>query len=182
MLVVSSLYCDGKPFLAPLQEASCAVAGAVLGMTVVGAGAGCVRWGYPGLLAIVASWFASPVLAGVLSALMLVCIKYGVLKVCSYQCSTVTTQVTVAGHRFCCSDPADAHAQNAVPAAECMVHSIAHTVSRLQSVDLAARHAPGNVRRLWVMPCRQPSLCRGPSACCRGCMGGPWPSFWHWFC
>ena len=53
-------------------------------MTVVGAGAGCVRWGYPGLLAIVASWFASPVLAGLLSALMLVCIKYGVLRVSGY--------------------------------------------------------------------------------------------------
>ena len=58
-----------------------ASAGAVLGMTVVGAGAGCVRWGYPGLLAIVASWFASPVLAGLLSALMLVCINKGVLEV-----------------------------------------------------------------------------------------------------
>lgn len=57
-------------------------------MTVVGAGAGCVRWGYPGLLAIVASWFASPVLAGLLSALMLACIKYGVLKVSSHTCST----------------------------------------------------------------------------------------------
>lgn len=50
-------------------------------MTVVGAGATCVRWGYPGLLAIVASWFASPVLAGLLSAVMLVCIKKGVLEV-----------------------------------------------------------------------------------------------------
>lgn len=55
--------------------------GAVLGMTVVGAGASCVRWGYPGLLAIVASWFASPLLAGILSAVLLVCIKKGVLEV-----------------------------------------------------------------------------------------------------
>ena len=50
-------------------------------MTVVGAGAGCVRWGYPGLLAIVASWFASPVLAGLMSAVMLICIKKAVLEV-----------------------------------------------------------------------------------------------------
>ena len=55
--------------------------GAVLGMTAVGAGAGCVRWGYPGLLAIVASWFASPILAGLMSAVMLVCIKKAVLEV-----------------------------------------------------------------------------------------------------
>lgn len=53
-------------------------------MTVVGAGAGCVRWGYPGLLAIVASWFASPVLAGLMSAVMLVCIKKTVLEVISF--------------------------------------------------------------------------------------------------
>ena len=50
-------------------------------MTVVGAGAGCVRWGYPGLLAIVASWFASPLLAGFLSAVLLIFIKKGVLEV-----------------------------------------------------------------------------------------------------
>ena len=86
-------------------------------MTVVGAGAGCVRWGYPGLLAIVASWFASPVLAGLLSAFMLVCINYGVLKVCSYLWSMVTTQLAVAGHRFCCTDPA--HAQKGPPICCC---------------------------------------------------------------
>ncbi len=50
-------------------------------MTVVGAGASCVRWGYPGLLGILASWFASPLLAGFLSAVLLVCIRKGVLEV-----------------------------------------------------------------------------------------------------
>ena len=65
-------------------------------MTVVGAGTGCVRWGYPGLLAIVASWFASPVLAGLLSALMLVCIKYGVLRVSGYLSSM---EVDLSGFR-----------------------------------------------------------------------------------
>ncbi|EIE25102.1 phosphate transporter [Coccomyxa subellipsoidea C-169] len=52
-----------------------AIVGAVLGMTVVGAGATCVKWGYPGLLAIVASWFVSPVFAGLLSGAILVAIK-----------------------------------------------------------------------------------------------------------
>ena len=58
-----------------------AVVGAVLGMTVAGAGAACVRWGYPGLLTIVASWFISPVLAGLLSAAMHLAIQKGVFKV-----------------------------------------------------------------------------------------------------
>lgn len=58
-----------------------AIVGAVLGMTVTGAGAACVRWGYPGLLTIVASWFISPVLAGLLSAAMHLAIQRGVFKV-----------------------------------------------------------------------------------------------------
>lgn len=58
-----------------------AVVGAVLGMTVAGAGGACVRWGYPGLLTIVASWFASPLLAGLLSAAMHLAIQKGVFKV-----------------------------------------------------------------------------------------------------
>lgn len=58
-----------------------AIVGAVLGMTVAGAGTACVRWGYPGLLTIVASWFASPVLAGLLSAAMHLAIQKGVFKV-----------------------------------------------------------------------------------------------------
>lgn len=58
-----------------------AIVGAVLGMTVAGAGAACIRWGYPGLLTIVASWFASPVLAGLLSATMHLALQRGVFKV-----------------------------------------------------------------------------------------------------
>ena len=58
-----------------------AIVGAVLGMTVIGAGASCVNWGYPGLLTVVASWFASPLAAGVLSAAMHVAIQAGVFKV-----------------------------------------------------------------------------------------------------
>jgi PiT family inorganic phosphate transporter len=57
-----------------------AIVGAVLGMTVVGAGATCVKWGYPGLVAIVASWFVSPVFAGLLSGAILVAIKRFVLE------------------------------------------------------------------------------------------------------
>lgn len=60
-----------------------AIVGAVLGMTMVGAGAACVNWGYPGLLTIVASWFVSPLLAGALSAAMHVAIQTVVFKVLS---------------------------------------------------------------------------------------------------
>lgn len=58
-----------------------AIVGAVLGMTLVGAGAACVRWGYPGLVAIVASWFISPLFAGLLSGALLLAIKHFVFKV-----------------------------------------------------------------------------------------------------
>ncbi|DBB14027.1 TPA: hypothetical protein ACH3X3_000993 [Trebouxia sp. C0006] len=57
-----------------------AIVGAVLGMTVVGAGTACVSWGYPGLLTIVASWFVSPLLAGILSAAMHLAIQMVVFK------------------------------------------------------------------------------------------------------
>ena len=58
-----------------------AIVGAVLGMTVVGAGSHCVHWGYPGLLTIVASWFVSPLLAGMLSAAIHLVIQKTVFKV-----------------------------------------------------------------------------------------------------
>lgn len=57
-----------------------AIVGAVLGMTVVGAGSACVSWGYPGLLTIVASWFVSPLLAGILSAAMHLVVQMVVFK------------------------------------------------------------------------------------------------------
>lgn len=63
-----------------------AIVGAVLGMTLVGAGASCVKWGYPGLLAIVASWFVSPVFAGALSGIILVAIKRCVLEAIALTC------------------------------------------------------------------------------------------------
>ena len=50
-------------------------------MTVVGAGPLCVRWGYPGVLSIVASWFISPAAAGGLSCIFLAAVKYGILEV-----------------------------------------------------------------------------------------------------
>ena len=58
-----------------------AIVGAVLGMTLVGTGVSCVRWGYPGLLTIVASWFWSPLAAGAASSLCLLAIKRFVLQV-----------------------------------------------------------------------------------------------------
>jgi sodium-dependent phosphate transporter len=51
------------------------IVGAVLGMTVVATHAMCVKWLWPGLLKIVASWFVSPLLAGFLSVLL-----HGVIK------------------------------------------------------------------------------------------------------
>lgn len=74
-----------------------AIVGAVLGMTIVGAGTACVKWGYPGLLTIVASWFVSPLLAGVLSASMHLAIQTVVFKVIhsnqfdAYQCRLHST-------------------------------------------------------------------------------------------
>ncbi len=62
-----------------------AIVGAVLGMTVVGAGTACISWGYPGLLTIVTSWFVSPLLAGILSAAMHLVIQMVVFKVTSTQ-------------------------------------------------------------------------------------------------
>ena len=59
-----------------------AVVGAVLGMTAVGAGAACVKWGYPGVLSIVVSWCASPILAGILSAAMHLALQQVVFQVC----------------------------------------------------------------------------------------------------
>lgn len=83
-----------------------AVVGAVLGMTVAGAGGACVRWGYPGLLTIVASWFASPLLAGLLSAAMHLAIQKGVFKVHARPLalhSEVALQPHRCSHRFRCS-------------------------------------------------------------------------------
>ncbi|KAK9792695.1 hypothetical protein WJX73_003429 [Symbiochloris irregularis] len=57
-----------------------AIVGAVLGMSLVGAGAACVRWGYPGLLAIIASWIWSPLAAGLASGLCMLAIKHLVLQ------------------------------------------------------------------------------------------------------
>ena len=70
-----------------------AIVGAVLGMTVVGAGATCVKWGYPGLLAIVASWFVSPVFAGLLSGAILVAIKRFVLEASPSCCALHNTHL-----------------------------------------------------------------------------------------
>ena len=56
------------------------IVGAVLGMTVVATHAMCVKWLWPGLLKIVASWFVSPLLAGFLSVLLHGVIKRLVLK------------------------------------------------------------------------------------------------------
>lgn len=55
------------------------IVGAVLGMTIVATHVLCIKWLWPGLMKIVASWFISPVLAGVLSVLLHMLIKKTVL-------------------------------------------------------------------------------------------------------
>ena len=80
-LLSGALFLLLATFFAMPVSTTHAIVGAVLGMTVVGAGTTCVHWGYPGLLTIVASWFASPLLAGVLSAAMHLAIQRGVFKV-----------------------------------------------------------------------------------------------------
>ena len=47
------------------------IVGGVLGITVLGTSGGCVLWGWPGLLKIVASWFVSPAASGLASCLVL---------------------------------------------------------------------------------------------------------------
>jgi len=56
-----------------------AVVGAVLGMTLVGAGNDCVLWGYDGLGSIIASWLVSPILAGILSGVLDILVRRLVL-------------------------------------------------------------------------------------------------------
>ncbi|KAL3132485.1 hypothetical protein ABBQ32_009033 [Trebouxia sp. C0010 RCD-2024] len=79
-LLSGALFMLLATFFAMPVSTTHAVVGAVLGMTVAGAGGACVRWGYPGLLTIVASWFASPLLAGLLSAAMHLAVQKGVFK------------------------------------------------------------------------------------------------------
>ena len=80
-LLSGALFMLLATFFAMPVSTTHAIVGAVLGMTVAGAGTACVQWGYPGLLTIVASWFISPLLAGVLSAAMHLAIQRGVFKV-----------------------------------------------------------------------------------------------------
>ena len=63
------------------------IVGAVMGMSLVGSGATCVRWGYPGLLTIVASWFWSPLAAGLASSLCLLGAQRFVLRVTCPACA-----------------------------------------------------------------------------------------------
>ncbi|UPQ99198.1 phosphate transporter [Chloropicon primus] len=46
------------------------IVGAVLGMTAVATHVFCIKWLWPGLMKIVASWFVSPLLAGAISVLL----------------------------------------------------------------------------------------------------------------
>ena len=57
-----------------------AIVGAVLGITILGTSARCVRWGWHGLANIVASWFVSPVFSGLVSGLLMVGINRLVLR------------------------------------------------------------------------------------------------------
>ena len=55
------------------------IVGGVLGMTIVATHTFCVKWLWPGLLKIVASWFVSPILAGAISVLLHLTIRRTVL-------------------------------------------------------------------------------------------------------
>ena len=87
-----------------------AIVGAVLGMTAVGAGAACVKWGYPGVLSIGVSWCASPVMAGVLSAAMHVLLQKAIFQVCLHNALVVllvtpcTQATSPLHHRRCSAD------------------------------------------------------------------------------
>lgn len=91
-LLSGTLFMLSATFFGMPVSTTHAIVGAVLGMTIVGAGTACVKWGYPGLLTIVASWFVSPLLAGVLSASMHLVIQTVVFKVIhSNQCRLHST-------------------------------------------------------------------------------------------
>eukprot|EP01120_Amphizonella_sp_Union-15-10_P014476 TRINITY_DN7020_c0_g1_i1.p1 TRINITY_DN7020_c0_g1~~TRINITY_DN7020_c0_g1_i1.p1 ORF type:complete len:476 (+),score=52.40 TRINITY_DN7020_c0_g1_i1:74-1501(+) len=57
-----------------------AIIGGIIGSTMVAKGPTCVIWGWKGLLQIIASWFISPVLSGVLGIIFYVVIKYIILR------------------------------------------------------------------------------------------------------
>lgn len=80
-LLSGALFLLGATAFAMPVSTTHAVVGAVLGMTAVGAGAACVKWGYPGMLSIVVSWCASPVLAGLTSAAMHLILQHVIFQV-----------------------------------------------------------------------------------------------------
>ena len=107
---IASHSVTNEPFLSITTNALFSIrllflAGALLGIAVVGVVGACARWGIPGGLAIAASctWFASPAVAVGLMALMLGSIKKAGVKV--QQLLSSWFQVTYDSHELkqCCS-------------------------------------------------------------------------------
>ena len=65
-ILAGAMFLLGASLAAMPVSTTHAIVGAVLGMTLISVGARCVAW--TGLAAIAASWVASPLLAGLLSA------------------------------------------------------------------------------------------------------------------
>ncbi|PVU86012.1 hypothetical protein BB561_006836 [Smittium simulii] len=56
------------------------ITGAVIGMGIAGYGTEAVNWGWKGLGQIIASWFISPIVSGIISAILFLLTKYLVLE------------------------------------------------------------------------------------------------------
>jgi sodium-dependent phosphate transporter len=75
----SSVWVMAATFMGMPVSTTHSVVGAIMGTGIAAFGAGTVKWGWDGFAKIVASWFISPVLAGVLGAILFLIIKYGVM-------------------------------------------------------------------------------------------------------
>lgn len=78
-LASGSLFLLGATLFGLPVSTTHTIVGAVLGMTIVATHVVCIKWLWPGLMKIVASWFISPLLAGALSVLLHLVIRRTVL-------------------------------------------------------------------------------------------------------
>ena len=79
-ILASALFLIGASVAAMPVSTTHTIVGAVLGMSLVAVGTGCIAW--TGLASIAASWVASPLLAGLLSAVSYWLVRRAVFKVC----------------------------------------------------------------------------------------------------
>ena len=79
-ILASAVFLIGASVAAMPVSTTHTIVGAVLGMSLVAVGSRCIAW--TGLASIAASWVASPLLAGLLSAVSYWLVQRAVFKVC----------------------------------------------------------------------------------------------------